>query len=69
MIKVIEIIRVRLVQWAVFAFCIIKYKLCPTCINSRVEENVESALSALAAIFSAHSMYFNNFQQKIPYFD
>jgi len=30
---------------------------------------VESALIALAAIFSAHSPYFNNFRQKIPYFE
>ena len=30
---------------------------------------MESALSALAAIFLAHRVYFNNFRQKIPYFD
>ena len=36
-------------------------------LSSRVGESVESALSALAAIFSAHSAYFNNFRQKIPY--
>ena len=36
---------------------------------TRVGESVESALSALAAIFLAHSAYFNNFRQKIPYFD
>ena len=35
----------------------------------RVGEGVESALSALAAIFLAHSTYFNNFRQKIQYFD
>ena len=35
----------------------------------RVGESVKSALSALAAIFSALSAYFNNFWQKIPYFD
>ena len=29
-------------------------------------QSVESALSALSAIFSALSAYFNNFQQKIP---
>ena len=28
---------------------------------------MESALRALAAIFSALSAYFNNFRQKIPY--
>ena len=37
--------------------------------GARVGESVESALSALAAIFSALSAYFNNFRQKIPYFD
>ena len=37
--------------------------------GSRVGESVESALSALAAIFSALSAYFNNFRQKIPYFE
>ena len=36
---------------------------------SRVGQSVESALIALAAIFLAHSAYFNNFRQKIPYFD
>ena len=36
---------------------------------SRVGQSVESALIALAAIFLAHSKYFNNFRQKIPYFD
>ena len=35
----------------------------------RVGQSVESALIALAAIFLAHSAYFNNFRQKIPYFD
>ena len=30
----------------------------------RVGESVESALSSLTAIFSAHSVYFNNFRQK-----
>ena len=35
----------------------------------RVGESVESALSAFAAIFLAHSTYFNNFRQKISYFD
>ena len=30
---------------------------------------MELALSALAAIFSALSAYFNSFQQKIPFFD
>ena len=35
----------------------------------RVGESVESALSALVAIFSALSASFNNFRQKIPYFD
>ena len=33
-------------------------------VKSRVGESVESALSALAAIFSALSVYFNNFRQK-----
>ena len=32
--------------------------------NTRVGESVESALSALAAIFLARSAYFNNFRQK-----
>ena len=32
-------------------------------------ESVESTLSAVAAIFLALSAYFNNFRQKIPYFD
>ena len=36
---------------------------------SRVGQCVESALIALAAIFLANSEYFNNFRQKIPYFD
>ena len=36
---------------------------------ARVGQSVESALIALAAIFLAHSEYFNNFRQKIPYFD
>ena len=35
---------------------------------TRVGESVESALSALASIFLAHSAYSNNFRQKIPYF-
>ena len=35
----------------------------------RVGQSVESALIALAAIFLAHSAYFINFRQKIPYFD
>ena len=35
----------------------------------RVGQSVESALIALAAIFLAHSAYFNNFRQKIPSFD
>ena len=35
----------------------------------RMGESVELALSAHAAVFSAHSAYFNNFRQKIPYFD
>ena len=34
----------------------------------RVGEIMDSALSALAAI-SAHGVYFNNFRQKLPYFD
>ena len=34
----------------------------------RVGEIMDSALSALAAI-SAHGVYFNNFGQKLPYFD
>ena len=38
-------------------------------VTLRVGESVESALSALAAIFLALSAYFNNFRQKIPYFD
>ena len=38
-------------------------------LETRVGESVESALSALAAIFLAFSVYFNNFWQKIPYFD
>ena len=37
--------------------------------GARVGESVESALSALAAIFSALSAYLNNFRQKILYFD
>ena len=37
--------------------------------HGRVGESVESALSALAAIFSALNAYFNNFRQKVPYFD
>ena len=38
----------------------------------RVGESVESALSALAHLqpfLSAHNAYFNNFRQKIQYFD
>ena len=35
----------------------------------RVGESVESALSAFAAIFLAHSTYFDNFRQKNAYFD
>ena len=35
----------------------------------RVGQSVESALITLAAIFLAQSAYFNNFRQKIPYFD
>ena len=38
-------------------------------LGSRVGQSVESALIALAAIFMAHSAYFNNFRQEIPYFD
>ena len=37
--------------------------------SSRVGEIVEAAPSALTAIFSILSAYFNNFRQKIPYFD
>ena len=40
-----------------------------TPLGARVGESVESALSALAAIFLALSAYFNNFRQKIPDFD
>ena len=38
-------------------------------LKARVGESVDSALSALAAIFLALSAYFNNFRQKIPFFD
>ena len=38
-------------------------------VHSRVGQSVESALIALAAISLAHSAYFNNFRQKITYFD
>ena len=40
-------------------------------LSTRVGESVESALSALAAIFSALSLSacFNNVRQKRPYFD
>ena len=38
-------------------------------LKARVGESVDSALSALAAIFSANSAYLNNFWQKIPYFE
>ena len=37
--------------------------------SARGGESVDSALSALAAIFSGLSAYFNNFRQIIPYFD
>ena len=37
-------------------------------VDDRVGQSVESAPIALAAIFLAHSAYFNNFRQKIPYF-
>ena len=46
--------------------------LCPflaVSVLGRVGQSVESALIALAAIFLAHSAYFNNFWQKIPYID
>ena len=35
----------------------------------RVGQSAESVLIALAAIFLAHSAYFNNFRQKTQYFD
>ena len=38
-------------------------------IKIRVGESVESALSALAALFLALTAYFNNCRQKIPQFD
>ena len=41
----------------------------PYLLSSGVGESVESALSALAAIFSPLSLYFNKFWQKILYFD
>ena len=37
--------------------------------DGRVGKSVESALIALAAIFLAHSAYYNNFRRKILFFD
>ena len=37
--------------------------------GGRVEQSVEPALSSLSAIFSALSPYFNNFRQKISYYN
>ena len=52
----------------VLGFCLVKVAYFPSIVD-RVGESVESARSALAAIFSALSAYFNIFRQKIPYFD